>query len=621
MIRALCFAVALLVPALLAAPAQAAVRGKAAASSVKTDDENPRLKYTADRAVDGALKQSWAEGEQGYGEGSWLELDLGQVLEVKTLHIWGGNLSQGAKSYREFSRPRKLKVTLSGGEGAPQVFELVFQDRLQRYDHKLEAPVKARKVRIDVVEVYEGIVFSDLHIAEVAVNFGRSAAELEDWIKFLDSAPALKLAEEHEQKVKDAFYKVNSAEFGDPEALAWLMDEAGDGASWQRAKVGTYVDVGFRVAAIRPDLVAIDALRKLKDANAIPAIEMAMLRSWGKEEDELQDLVEIFYAYQDLIGGRNLNVPNWGQTGWQLGAIQSFGEPVPIEVNLNGDLYIADIGNNRVQLFSYEGKGLRQWGSPEPDITNAWFADGRKWYVSGAAPGDKNNQFTNPLDVELIPQKEGEGFAVLDYTMRVQLYDTEGRPLKGWPVSSTVELDPGVGGEGYLAWVPQRQRLYVILGNEMIAYDLDAQELGRWRLEDGTPNGVEVSKKGKLYLVFGQEVVLYDVDGFRHGVIWGPEQLGEGYEDLDITLDEDDAIWIVTDQGWAFKYKNQRKLEYKVRFSKVSLIRPRIAAQEDILYCVDRDRVIRLDALQAKLDAEQAAAEAAEDAARAAEEP
>lgn len=611
----------LLALAAVAPAAHAAVRGKVTASSVKTDDENPKIKYVADRAVDGSLKQSWAEGVPGYGEGSWLELDLGQVVEVRTVNLWGGNLSQGAKSFKEFSRPRKVKLTLSGGPGAPVEQEIMLQDRMQRFDHKLDAPVAARKLKIEVLEVYEGIVFSDLHLAEVAVNFGRSASELEDWVRFLDSAPAQKLAEEHAGKVKDAFYKINSAEFGDAEALAWLMDEAGDGASWQRAKVATYVDVGFRIAAVRPDLVAIDALRKLKDANAIPAIEMAMLRSWGKEEAELQDLVEIFYAYQELIGGRNLNIPYWGQTGWQLGAIRSFGEPVPIEINTNGDLYVADIGNNRVQMFSYEGKGLRQWGNPEPDITNAWFAEGRKWYVSGAAPGDKNNQFTQPLDVELIAQKETEWVAVLDYTMRVQLFDAEGRPLKGWPVSSSVELDPGVGGEGYLAWVPQRQRLYVILGNEMIAYDLDAQELGRWRLEDGTPNAVEVSKKGKLYMAFGRDIVLYDVDGFRHGVIWGTEQLGEGYEDLDITLDEDDAIWIVTDQGWAFKYKNQRKLEYKVRFSKVSLVRPRIAAQEDILYCVDRDRIIRLDAMQAKLDAEQAAQDAADEAAREAQEP
>ena len=152
---------------------------------------------------------------------------------------------------------------------------------------------------------------------------------------------------------------------------------------------------------------------------------------------------------------------------------------------------------------------------------------------------------------------------------------------------------------GYLAWVPKKQRLYVVLGNEMIAYTLDAQEVGRWGIEDGTPNAMEVAKNGKLYLAFGRDIVMYDVDGFRHGVIWSTDQLGLGYEDLDITIDDQKRIWIVTDQGWAFKYKTPKKLEYKVKMSDLSLVRPRIAAQDDILYCVDRDRIIRLDAMQA----------------------
>ena len=64
--------------------------------------------------------------------------------------------------------------------------------------------------------------------------------------------------------------------------------------------------------------------------------------------------------------------------------------------------------------------------------------------------------------------------------------------------------------------------------------------------------------------------------------------------------------------AWAYKFKNHRKLEYAVKFSDVSLVRPRIAVQEDILYCVERDRIIRLDAMQAKLDAEMAAEAEAE---------
>ena len=101
---------------LLALPtaAVAATNGKATASSVKTDTDDPKVKYTADKAVDGLLTQGWAEGASGYGAGSWLELDLGQTIEVKEVNLWGGNLSEGKKSFREYSRPKKVKLTLSG---------------------------------------------------------------------------------------------------------------------------------------------------------------------------------------------------------------------------------------------------------------------------------------------------------------------------------------------------------------------------------------------------------------------------------------------------------------------------------------------------------------------------
>ncbi|MCB9765692.1 MAG: hypothetical protein H6739_38315 [Alphaproteobacteria bacterium] len=599
---------------LLAPAANAAVSGRAKASSVKVDEEDRKLKYTADMAVDGLFGSGWGEGEDGYGEGSWLEIDLGRTTEIHEVNLWPGNLSEGKKSYREYSRPRKIKLTLSGG-GDPVEKEIVFQDKLQRFDVEFEEPVSARKLRIDVIEVYEGFVFSDMYIAEVAVNFKQSREALDDWIAFLDSDKAVEKFDAHEAEIKTAFQTIMDAQFGDSDSLDFIMDQAGDGPTWLREEATRRVDVGYRAAAIRPDTIAIDALRKLKDANGIPAIEMAQLRSWGQRSAELQELVEIFYAYQELIGGPSPNVPYWGQTGWEPGAIQSFGEPVPIEINANGDLYIADIGNNRVQRFTYEGRGDRQWGGQEADITNAWFDRGRTWYVTGAASGDRNGQFTNPLDVELIPAGEGEGFAVLDVTKRVQIYDDEGRQLIGWPVQSDAQIDPGVGGEGYLVWIPRRKWLFVILGNEAIAYTLDAQEVARWEIEDGTPNAAEVSKKGKLYLAFGTEIVRYELDGFRHGTIWDTEQLGLGFEDLDLTLDEDKRIWIVTDQGWAYKFKNERKLDYAVRFSEVSLIRPRIAVQEDILYCVDRDRIIRLDALQAKIDAEEAAEDAAEETA------
>lgn len=593
--------------ALLAPHADAAVSGRATASSYLTDPEDKKVRYTANKAVDGLLKEGWGEGEDGYGEGAWFQIDLGRTTEIREISIWPGNLAEGKKSFREYSRPKKVMVTVGDQE-----HEVVFLDQIQRFDLKLDEPVEARTIKVTVVDVYEGFVFSDLFIAEVAVNFHSSRDRLESLIKWIESPAADKVIASHEEDVKDAFRAIDAAEFGDTDQLKWIMDQAGDGADYLRPKVVQLVDVGYRAAAIRPDDIAIEALGKLKDANSISALEMAQLRSWGASAKELQELVEIFYAHQQLIGGPSLNVPYWGETGWTLGQIQSFGEPIPIEIDPNGDLYIADTGNHRIQRFTYEGRADRQWGGGEPGITNEWFDTGRTWYASGAAPGEKNNEFKTPLDIELVPMGEGVGFATLDASKRVQIFDDEGRPRIGWPVQSTSQLDAAVGGEAYLAYVPRKKALYVVLGDELIAFSMEAEELGRWELEDGTPNGLEVGKDNKLYFVYGREVIKYDLDGFRHGVIWDEDILGQGFEDMDLTLDENGQMWVVTDQGWVHKMKNAKKVEYSVKFSDISLIHPRIAVQEEVLYCVDRDRIIRLDALQAKIDAEELAAELAE---------
>ena len=119
--------------------AQAAVSGSAKSSSAKVDTEDKKIKYDAKKAVDGSFALGWGEDEEGYGEGSWLELDLGRTQELSEINIWPGNLSQGQKSFREYSRPKKVKVTISGGDGVKEI-EAVMLDRIQRYDIELDEP-------------------------------------------------------------------------------------------------------------------------------------------------------------------------------------------------------------------------------------------------------------------------------------------------------------------------------------------------------------------------------------------------------------------------------------------------------------------------------------------------
>ena len=580
--------------------ADAATAGRAVASSTFVDDEGVR--HLPRLAMDGLMASGWGEGDSD--SDTWLEIDLGKTHDVTEVSIWPGNLEEGKKSFKEYARPKTIVVELKG-RGEPVSRELVLEDRMHRLDIPLEG--KARKIRIQVKDRYEGMVFSDLFIAEVGINFNDSSSALSRLIEWVRSSSADRAHENHEEKVRETFAAIRDAEFGDQEKLDILMRWAGDGPDYIRRKALQMVDAGYLAAAIRPDVDAVDAIRKLKDPNAIPALEMAALRLSGDKKNEMQDVVQYFYAYQNYIGGPRRNIRYWGEPGWELGALQSFGEPVPIEVDPDGNVYVADIGNNRIQRYTVDGRPERQWG-PEAGITSEWFDVGRQFYVSGAQAGDAPGQFVTPLDVALIPMEEGMGFAALDALGRVQVFDHEGRGLIGWRMEFRSEVNAGVGGEGYIAYVPKKDRLYVVMGKDMAAFSMDGEEVLRTVLEEGAPNALEVSPKNYLLMVYGRDVVRYDLDGFRYGEVLSRDQLGSGYEDMDITVDENRNIWLVTDTGWAYKYdKKLKKQLLKVKLSDVDLIHPRIAVFENYVYVVDRDRIIRLDAEQARLDAEDAA--------------
>ncbi|MEC7241370.1 MAG: hypothetical protein VXW32_09030 [Myxococcota bacterium] len=579
--------------------ADAATAGRAVASSTFVDDEGVR--HLPRLAMDGLMASGWGEGESQ--DETWLEIDLGKTQAIREVSIWPGNLSEGKKSFKEYARPKTIVVELRG-RGEPVTKELVLEDRMHRLDIPIEG--SARKIRVRVKDRYEGMVFSDLFIAEVGINFNESAEAISRLVEWVRSTSADRAHDAHETKVIDTFNAIREAEFGDQEKLDILMRWAGDGADYIRRKALQLVDAGYLASAIRPDFDAVDAIRKLKDPNAIPALELAMLRLSGDKKSEMQDLVQYFYAYQSYIGGPRRNIRYWGEPGWELGALQSFGEPVPVEVDPEGNVFVADIGNNRIQRFSADGRPERQWG-PEAGITSEWFDTGRPFYVSGAQAGDAPGQFVTPLDVALIPMDDGVGFAAVDALGRVQVFDAEGRGLIGWRLYFRSEVNAGVGGVGYIAYVPKKERLYVIMGRDMAAFTMDGEEVLRVVLEDGAPNAVEVAPKNYLMMVYGRDVIRYDLDGFRFGEVLSREQLGSGYEDMDITVDENRNIWLVTDTGWAYKYdKKLKKQLLKLKLSDVDLIHPRIAVFENYVYVVDRDRILRLDAEQARLDALEA---------------
>jgi DNA-binding beta-propeller fold protein YncE len=62
----------------------------------------------------------------------------------------------------------------------------------------------------------------------------------------------------------------------------------------------------------------------------------------------------------------------WGTPGHEPGELQY---PYDLAFNKEGELYVVEYGNNRVQKFTAEGKWLGSWGGPgrEPGkLHNPW---------------------------------------------------------------------------------------------------------------------------------------------------------------------------------------------------------------------------------------------------------
>lgn len=566
-----------------------------------TSASSEKKGFDSSMAVDGLLQTAWMEDVVGNGENQSFTLNLSQSTEIKVISIWPGNLSNGSRSYKQYARPKVIRVLVDGNQVGNPIRLLDKPQRLD-VDHKGQG----KKIEIVIDEVFEGMVYSDLAIAEVAVNFPDNS-QGERVVKWAESKDGTRVQDKYVETLNIAYDKCKTAEFGDRDSFELLGVAAADGSPHFQSKVQGLVPDGFRIQALPSDETAQKALRKLKDPNAIPYLELASLRTSGKEKALIQSDVEYLEAYGELLGGANRNVKFWGEEGWATGEVRSLGEPLPIEVNRVGELYLADIGNNRIQMFNEEGRVTRTWGGAEANITNEWFVKGRPWYVSGATPGRKPGQFVNPVDIVFLPEKDADGFATLDANGRVQLFDIEGRSLISWTANPTYAPEPKLGGTAYLVYLPQKDYICTILQDEGICFNREAEEMNRWPIKDGTPNAVEVVKNDVILMAFGDTIVSYAFDGFRNRIVIDEKILGQGFESLDMTVDETGKLWVITDRGNVYKFKKPGKLEYSLLAIERTIKNPRIAVLEDILYISTDDRIEVIDIRQRKLDLEEKA--------------
>ena len=171
----------------------------------------------------------------------------------------------------------------------------------------------------------------------------------------------------------------------------------------------------------------------------------------------------------------------WGTEG--LGEGQ-FTHPFDIAIDRENNIYVADIGSNMIQKFDETGRFLLRWGKY----------------------GYNDGEFSDVYSVAIAPDGN---VLVTDATGRIQKFDSNGQFM------STIMPEP-VDNQGVFLWniaVDNQENIYVAdwYGNRIVKLDPEGKALAAWT---GADVGVDwfinvqdiaVDQQGNIYLTDSTE--------------------------------------------------------------------------------------------------------------------
>jgi tripartite motif-containing protein 71 len=221
-------------------------------------------------------------------------------------------------------------------------------------------------------------------------------------------------------------------------------------------------------------------------------------------------------------------VRSWGSEGSQNGY---FYYPTGITVSpANGDLYVADYGNHRVQQFSASGEYLGAWGSE----------------------GSGNGQFDGPRGIAFRPN--GDIVVSDEGNYRVQLF-AEGTYLRQWGGFGT---NPGQfnGWPGAVAVASSGDAYVTAAGFDDRVHRFDPSDGAFISRFGGTgsgngqlirPSGIAIAANGDVLVADSgnHRIQRFRADGESRGQ-WGTLGTGNGQfnEPAGITVAEDGTIYV-----------------------------------------------------------------------------
>ncbi|MHB1295790.1 MAG: flippase activity-associated protein Agl23 [Anaerolineae bacterium] len=182
----------------------------------------------------------------------------------------------------------------------------------------------------------------------------------------------------------------------------------------------------------------------------------------------------------------------WGSTGAALGQLA---RPKGIDHDAEGNLYVADSANHRIQVFDANGQALRQWGS------------------QGAEPG----QLQEPWGVAVAAN--GDVYVADTWNHRIQVFDSEGQYKLAWGVFGETSDPNTSGGLLYgprdLAFDSQGNLYVADTGNKrIIKFDAQHQMIGAV----GGLGDAEGQLQEPVGIAIGPDDMLYVADTWNHRI-------------------------------------------------------------------------------------------------------
>jgi DNA-binding beta-propeller fold protein YncE len=196
----------------------------------------------------------------------------------------------------------------------------------------------------------------------------------------------------------------------------------------------------------------------------------------------------------------------WGSVGTEAG---QFNHPRGVAVGPDGNVYVVDSDNNRVQVFDPAGTFLREWGS------NCNLATGL-----GCVDAEGKGQFQEPWGISVA--EDGRVFVADTWNHRIQAFDADGTYLAQWGTYGQSETAEGLLYGPRDVAIDDRGQVFVTdTGNKRImVYDRDGNYVTQMGLggtgsgQFAEPVGLAFDAENNLYVVdtWNQRVQVFDND-------------------------------------------------------------------------------------------------------------